>query len=360
MPEVVDRVTAMVDDTPILLSEVEHRAEPELQRLAAENPDPQELAHRREAMLRQALQVLIDEQLLTEQLKESSIEVNDEQLDEAIADVKSRNGIPDDEAFVKALAHENLTMEAYRRQLRRELEKRKLLSSKVHSQIKVGDDDLRSEYDRTYVQVTGEQEVHARHILLQLKRDASPAEDAAMRQRAVEIVQRLRAGADFTKLAKELSDGPSASQGGDLGYFRRGVMVAEFENVAFSLPVGAVSDPVRTQFGWHVIQVLDRRKAPPPPLDTVKEQLRQKLQNEQAARLTQDYLTSLRKDAAIEIKMDSLKAPSSAPGPLIHPTARRPTVAVSMGDPFGIGPEVLVAALARPALRRRAHWHRVR
>ncbi len=314
-PEVVDRVAAMVDDTPILLSEVEHRAEPEIQRMVAENPDPQELAHRRDAMLRQALQVLIDEQLLQAQLKESNVEISDEQIDSVVADVKRQNNIPDDETLAKALEHEGLTMAAYRSQLRRQLEKQKLLNSKVHSQIKVGDDDLRAEYERGYVQTGGEQEVHARHILLQLKRDASPAEDAAMRQRAVEIAQRIRAGADFTKLAKELSDGPSASQGGDLGYFRRGVMVAEFENVAFALPVGAVSDPVRTQFGWHVIQVLDRRKAPPPPFETVKEQLRQKLQRAQGDRLTQDYLTGLRKDAAIEIKVDSLKPQGPAPTP---------------------------------------------
>ena len=314
-PELVDRVAAMVDDSPILLSEVEQRAEPEIQRLQAENPEPQELAHRREAMLRQALQVLIDEQLLQGQLKESNVEISDQQLDEAIADVKTRNGIPDDATFVKALAHENLTMETYRRQLRRQLEKQKLLNTKVRGQVKVGDDDLKAEYERTYVQVTGEQEVHARHILLQLKRDASAAEDNALRQRAQEIAQRLRAGADFAKLARELSDGPSASQGGDLGYFRRGVMVAEFEKVAFSLPIGAVSDPVRTQFGWHLIQVIDRRRAPPPPFDTVKEELRQKLQRDQADRLTQDYLTSLRKDAAIEIKMDSLKPQGPAPSP---------------------------------------------
>ena len=306
-PELVDRVAATVDDTPILLSEVQHRAEPELRRMEADNPDPKEAAHRRDSMLRSALQVLIDEQLLQEQLKESNVEITDDQVDAVIADVKKQNNIPDDETLAKALEQEGLTMATYRKQLRRQLEKQKLLNTKVHGQLKVGDDDLKSEYERTYVQAQGEDEVHARHILLQLKRDASPAEDAAMHQRAEEIAQRIRAGADFAKLARELSDGPSASQGGDLGWFKRGVMVAEFEKVAFALPVGAVSDPVRTQFGWHVIQVVGRRKAPPPPFDTVKEQLRQKLSREQADRLTQDYLASLRKDAAIDIKIDSLK-----------------------------------------------------
>jgi parvulin-like peptidyl-prolyl isomerase len=101
-------------------------------------------------------------------------------------------------------------------------------------------------------------------------------------------------------------------------------MVAEFENVAFSLPLNAISDPIRTQFGWHIIQIIDRRKAPPPALETVKEAIRQKLQREQIDRLTADYLAGLRKDAAIEYKMENLKpvaaqASASTPAPASKP-----------------------------------------
>jgi peptidyl-prolyl cis-trans isomerase SurA len=306
-PQLVDRVAALVNDSPILFSEVQHRAAPELARMATQGVDAEEMAHRRDDMFRTALQVLIDEQLLQEQLKDSNAEIGEDQLDAAVADVKRENNIPDDAAFERALSAEGLTLATYRTQLKHELEKRKLLNLKVHSQAKVTDDDLRAEYEREYVQTGGEEEVHARHILLAVKKGATPAEDAAMHQHAIEISQQLRAGADFAKVAKELSDGPSATQGGDLGYFKKGVMVAEFENVAFALPVGAISDPIRTQYGWHVIQIVDRRKAPPPPLDSVKDALRQKLQKQQIDRLTVDYLTGLRKDAAVDYKMENLK-----------------------------------------------------
>lgn len=309
--DVVDRVAAVVDDAPILLSDVQRRAAPEVARMTG-TTDAAEIARRREAMQRRALEVLIDEELLQEQIKTGGGDITDEQVDAAIDDVKKQNNIPDDKAFEQALAHEDMTLKTYRESLRRDLEKRKLLNARVHSQAKVSDDDVRVAYDAEYAKAGGEPEVHARHILLTLPRDASPADDARVRGKAAELAQRIRAGADFQKLAHELSDGPSAAQGGDLGFFRKGVMVAEFEGAAFSLPVGAVSDPIRTQFGYHIIQVVERRQAPPPAFDTVKEQIRQRLQREQIDRLTSDYLASLRKDATIDIKVDSLRPQAAA------------------------------------------------
>jgi peptidyl-prolyl cis-trans isomerase SurA len=303
----VDRVAAVVDDTPILLSEVQERVQPEMMRRGPETEDPAEIARRRQEMMRAGLDVLINEKLLEEQLKGANIDIGDDQLQAAIDDVKRENHIPDDAAFAEALKREGYTLATYKQKLRRDLEKMKLLNLKVHNQAKVTDNDVKEAYNQTYVNQEGEIEVHARHILVSLPRDANAEAVAKAQQRAGEIAQRAKAGGDFAALAKQLSDGPSASQGGDLGYFRRGVMVPEFERVAFDLPVGGVSDPVRTQFGFHIIKVEDRRKAQPPPFDTVKEQLRQKLTREQIDRLTADYLAGLRKDATVEIKIAELK-----------------------------------------------------
>jgi peptidyl-prolyl cis-trans isomerase SurA len=311
----VDRVAAVVDDTPILLSEVQDRVNPELMRHGPETDDPAEIARRRQEMMRAGLDVLINEKLLDEQLKGANIDIGEDQLQAAIDDVKRENHIPDDAAFAEALKREGYTLASYKQKLRRDLEKMKLLNLKVHNQAKVTDNDVRDAYNRTYVNQDGEVEVHARHILVALPRDAKPEAVAKAQQRATEIAQRAKAGGDFAAMAKQFSDGPSASQGGDLGYFRRGVMVPEFERVAFELPVGAVSDPVRTQFGFHVIKVEDRRKAQPPPFDTVKEQLRAKLTREQVDRLTADYLNGLRKEATVEIKIAELKPRTATPAP---------------------------------------------
>jgi peptidyl-prolyl cis-trans isomerase C len=129
-----------------------------------------------------------------------------------------------------------------------------------------------------------QEEVHARHILLESEDEAKA------------VIEELQGGADFATLAEERSTGPSAPSGGDLGYFQRGQMVPEFGEAAFALEPGAITtEPVQTQFGWHVIKVLDRRMAEP-TYEESEPQLRQDLAREIVTALVAD----LREDAAIE------------------------------------------------------------
>ncbi len=116
-------------------------------------------------------------------------------------------------------------------------------------------------YDREVARLAGENEIRARHILVPSKRDA------------LDIVKRLRAGADFAALAKAKSTGPSKVRGGDLGYFGKGTMVKPFETAAFALQTGQVSGPVKTRFGWHVIKVEDRRSKSLAPFEQFKQKL---------------------------------------------------------------------------------------
>ncbi len=304
---VLDRVAAVVDDSPILLSEVEQRARPELRRLEAEGVESDEVAHRRADMLRTALQTLIDERLLDEQLKSANVDVTEDDLRAAIGDVMRLNGIADEAQLDHELRREGLTLDTYKKNLRRQLEKMKLINLRVRPQLKVSEVELRDEYQREYVQSGGEEEIRARHILIALKKGATEDERKAALAKAQSLSQRARSGEDFGELARKYSEGPSAHDGGELGWFKRGVMVPEFEVAAFALPKGAVSDPVLTQFGYHVIQIEDRRRAPPPSFDSVKEQLRQKLTQRETEQLTADYLRGLRKDASIQIDDPDLR-----------------------------------------------------
>jgi len=147
------------------------------------------------------------------------------------------------------------------------------------------DEAIQKRYEEFVAESAKNEEVHARHILLEHESEAK------------EVIAELKGGADFAELAKARSTGPSAPQGGDLGFFGRGEMVPEFANAAFALEAGAVSEePVKTDFGWHVIKVEERRSAAPPPIEAVADSLRGDL----AQRIRAAYVEELRNAATIE------------------------------------------------------------
>ena len=164
----------------------------------------------------------------------------------------------------------------------------------------LSDEAERKVYDEAVKQVKNEEEVHARHILV-------PTEDEAKA-----ILAQLKGGADFAALAKEKSKDPGAAEGGDLGYFTKEQMVPEFAEVAFKLGKGQLSDPVKTQFGWHIIKVEDKRTRPTPTFEQVKPQI----ENYVAHRAQAEMVENLRKSATVE----RLDKPAAA-DPSLNPAA---------------------------------------
>ncbi|MEP7029531.1 MAG: peptidylprolyl isomerase, partial [Pseudolabrys sp.] len=154
-------------------------------------------------------------------------------------------------------------------------------------------------YEDAVKQMGEEKEVHARHILFRAAAgDEKAGKEAEDKTKAV--IARLKKGEDFAKIATELTEDPSGkANGGDLGFFAKGQMVPEFSDVAFKLEKGKYSEPVHTQFGWHVIKVEDTRVKPTPKFEEVKPQIEQYLQRKAQAEL----VTKLRTEAKIE-RMD--------------------------------------------------------
>jgi peptidyl-prolyl cis-trans isomerase C len=146
------------------------------------------------------------------------------------------------------------------------------------------DEALKQTYDEAVKSMSGQEEVRARHILVE-------GEDEAKA-----IIEQLKGGADFAKLAKEKSKDPGAAEGGDLGYFTKDQMVPEFADVAFKMYPGQLSNPVKTQFGWHVIKVEDKRVKQPPEFEKVKDQIEAYL----ARKAQSDFIAKLRQSAKVE------------------------------------------------------------
>ena len=158
------------------------------------------------------------------------------------------------------------------------------------------DAEMHKVYDEAVKQMPPEEEVHARHILFRAAAgDEKAGKDAEDKVKAV--IERLKKGEDFTKLATELTEDPSGkANGGDLGYFSKEQMVPEFADAAFKLDKGQISEPVKTQFGWHVIKVEDKRAKPVPGFDDVKQQIESFVTRKAQAEL----VTKLREGAKVE------------------------------------------------------------
>jgi peptidyl-prolyl cis-trans isomerase SurA len=300
--ELVDRVAAVVNDDVIALSEVEKRAAPEIA-AANQNRDPEKRAELRKQALQAALDRLIGEKLMEKQMDELGIDVTEQEVDLGIEDVRKQNNF-DPEQFEQALRSEGYTMKEYRDFMRKHLRRLKLVNLKVRSKVKMSEKDLRTAYDQWARLEQADPEIHARHILVKVDPNASAEQVAKALAKAKALAAEARKpGVDFAELARTKSDGPSAPEGGDLGTFRRGVMVPEFDKVAFALPEGGVSDPVRTRFGWHVIKVEKRLAVPVKSFEEMKDQLQEKLVREQLEKYTDQYVKELRQQAAVEVRI---------------------------------------------------------
>ena len=158
------------------------------------------------------------------------------------------------------------------------------------------DEAMHKVYDDAVKQMSGEKEVHARHILIRAAAGDEKASEAA-KAKIEAIIARLKKGEDFVTVAKEVTEDPSGkANGGDLGYFTKEQMVPEFSGVAFKLDKGQISDPVKTQFGWHVLKVEDKRDKPVPKFEAVKDQIVQYVTRKAQAEL----VTKLRAEAKVE------------------------------------------------------------
>ncbi len=303
----VDRIAAVVNGRVIALSSVYERAAPVLATLEESGEGDDALA-RLEA-LRRALWDLIDEQLLEAELKARGQTLSDAEIDRAIEEVRRKSGL-DPERFRRAIEAQGYSWEAYRNELAKQIQRFRLLAEEVRSKVQITDEDVRT-YLARKGEVLGGEEVRARHILFRVDENAPPEEVARVRARAEKArIRIVEGGEDFALVAEELSEDPgTARDGGDLGWFGRGRMVKSFEEAAFAAEPGEVVGPVRTPFGWHLIQVRARRvREGGGALDAaLMEQARQELFEKEMQVQTRRYLDALRRKAVIEIKLEALE-----------------------------------------------------
>ncbi|MBM7059200.1 peptidylprolyl isomerase [Pseudomonas sp. UL073] len=201
---------------------------------------------------REALNELIDKELLWQEAHRQGVAVDDEQVRRELSAVKAAFSTP--EAYQRQLVESGFDEGAYAEYLRRELVAQRMLNTLVQP-LTVSDDEVRRGYQERRASFARPEQVRARHILLRVPAGASDEQVETVARRIKKLRRQLVAGTDFAELARAQSEDPSGARGGELGYFSRGQMVPAFEAAAFALDPGEVSEPVRSEFGWHLIQV---------------------------------------------------------------------------------------------------------
>lgn len=208
------------------------------------------------------LDQLIDQRLILQEARRRDTLAGDAQVDQAVEEIKAN--FPSEAEFADALQQRGLTLNDLRERLRTTLTVQNL-QAKV-STAAVTEEEIRKAFAESRAEYDRPAQVRVRHILLESEADARL------------VLARLQRGAKFEELAAQRSRDPgSKDQGGDLGFVAQGQLVPEFEQAAFALQIGQVSAPVKTQFGYHIIQVLERQAAQPAALDQVREQIRRQL-----------------------------------------------------------------------------------
>lgn len=301
--EVIDRVVAIVNDDFITLSELRETS-------LSLNPTSTEPVDERTV-----LNQMVESKLFEQEAKKRGITVSEEELNASIEQVRNRYNLTEDQ-MEEVLKKQNLTPESFREQWRMQTLGNKLLESQLRNKIVVTDDEIKEYYEQnygeidysSYVEEKSEEEVEIAHILI--SPDTPDAEGKAQ-----EVARKAKSGDDFGTLAREYSDDSfTADKGGNLGTFKKGDLIEQLEVAVERTPEGKVSGPVQSPAGYHIIKVLNRTKPENKKKDeksdddlfisdSEKEEIRQIIHRQKAEEQLKTWLTEMRENAYVEIKL---------------------------------------------------------
>ncbi len=296
--ELISGIAAVVNDEVITSYDVDKQITL-LKRDAQKNlitipEQPQELR-------KIAINMLIDKKITEQRIKELDIKISEEEIRQAIDDVKKQNNLSQ-EALTAALLTQGITFDQYRLQLKEQLERLRLMSQEVKAKIQISEKDILAYYDGNPAKFGEEDLYHARHIFFRVAKDAAAAEMQKVMTKALTVLQQAKANKDFIELVKSYSDEPSAQKdGGDLGTFKKGEMLPEIEAAVFALQPGGISELVSTPAGFHIIKLEAKLKGKRKPLAEVRGEIEELLFKTKSEERFNQWVKELRQSSSIDI-----------------------------------------------------------
>ena len=260
------------------------------------------------------LRGLIDQQLLLEKGKDLGITA-DTELIKKLDDMRKQMKLDSMEELQKAAEAQGVSYEDFKQNIRNQLITQQVIGQEVGRRLNITKDEEQEFYDKHKDELAQPEQVKLSEILVST--DKGPSDEqarlTAAKAKADDLLAQIRKGANFDDVAKKNSDGPTAAQGGDLGYFKRGTLAKQIEDVTFGLKAGSVSDVIRTKQGFVILKVADHQRAGIPPMNDIEPKIQDALYMQKLQPALRAYLTKLREDAYIKIAdgyVDSGRSPN--------------------------------------------------
>jgi len=317
-----DNIAVTIDGIDIPQSEIDRIVNPQLKRIAEQSAQlPATFAEQYEKQLReQVLEQTIRRYLLDQKVKEANIVITDEEVMSKITEIAAAQREPLSlEEFKTKMEQYGQNFDNVKADVRGGLARNKFMQAHWAGKIDVTEEEAKKYYDENTRQFEQPEQVRVSHILIKpefvdpnVNPNADPNEAKAIAKTKIEgLLKQIKDGADLAELAKSHSMCPMAPQGGDLGFFPRGQMVPEFENVAFELEIGQISDVVETEYGYHIIKATDHREASTIAFDQAKDIIIRQLTQIKQSELADEYIESLKAKANIVYPADKEPTPEA-------------------------------------------------
>jgi peptidyl-prolyl cis-trans isomerase SurA len=294
--ELVDRIVAVVNADIVTLYDLNRAFKPFEANIKALQYPPEKERQTLFQVRRDVLNQLIDSELADQQVKRYQISVNQKEIDAAIERLKTARSFTD-EQLREGLAAQGLTMEEYRKEIESQILRTKLVNREVKSKIVITREDIKAYYEKHREKYAGDRKYYLWNIFI--KTSEYDKADAMKDMRGIEA--KLKQGASFEALVKQLNESSSPAKGTDLGLYRREELSAQLQKVVENLKAGEYSQVLETNFGYQIIYVQDIKETPSKPLEKLEADIKQILYNEYVDNRYQEWLEELRARSYIKI-----------------------------------------------------------
>jgi len=298
--EVLEEIIARVNNEVITRGDLERSRQLLRQELGQRVKNPAELERALAEQEQNLLRDLIDQSLLVQRGNDMGFSVEADVI-KRLDRIRQEMKLDSLEALERAMAAQGINIQDYKQELRNNMLTQMVVQREVSGKVFVDSEKVRQYYLTRREELAQPERVRLREILVSTEKFL-PAEIPAREERARELLAKIRKGEKFEDLAREYSDAPTGADGGDLGYFEPDKLAPAIREAISSLNINGVSDAIRTQQGWLVLQLVERRAAGVPPLEEAEDEIRNRLFMDEVQPALREFLSELRRDAFVYVK----------------------------------------------------------